>query len=63
MDLIAHEQDSLFVITTGDNVYNDGIASDADPLFAQTVTNIYAGASLQVPWYAPGGGGGAGWRC
>ena len=52
MDKIAHEQDSLFVVTTGDNVYNDGIASDADPLFAQTVTNIYDGASLNIPWYA-----------
>jgi tartrate-resistant acid phosphatase type 5 len=40
-----------FVISTGDNIYDDGIANTSDPLFKECFTNIYTAQSLQKPWY------------
>ena len=52
MGQVAHALGAQFVISTGDNVYNTGISSAADPLFRATFTDIYRAPSLAVPWYA-----------
>lgn len=40
-----------FVISTGDNFYDDGIISPYDSQFQDSFTNIYTAPSLQKPWY------------
>ncbi|CAH2045825.1 unnamed protein product [Thlaspi arvense] len=40
-----------FVISTGDNFYDDGIISPHDSQFEDSFTNIYTASSLQKPWY------------
>lgn len=40
-----------FVISTGDNFYDDGIISPYDSQFQDSFTGIYTASSLQKPWY------------
>ncbi|XP_057748588.1 purple acid phosphatase 17-like [Arachis stenosperma] len=40
-----------FVVSTGDNFYDDGLTSHHDPAFQQSFTNIYTAKSLQTQWY------------
>lgn len=40
-----------FVISTGDNFYDNGVASVDDPQWETSFENIYTGNFLQVPWY------------
>lgn len=40
-----------FIISTGDNFYDNGVASVDDPLWESSFENIYTGNFLQVPWY------------
>uniref|UniRef100_A0A1J3JTU8 Purple acid phosphatase n=1 Tax=Noccaea caerulescens TaxID=107243 RepID=A0A1J3JTU8_NOCCA len=40
-----------FVISTGDNFYDDGIISPYDSQFQDSFTRIYTASSLQKPWY------------
>lgn len=40
-----------FVISTGDNFYDNGLKSVNDPAFQRSFTNIYTAKSLQKPWY------------
>jgi tartrate-resistant acid phosphatase type 5 len=40
-----------FVISTGDNFYEDGVASVADPKWRSSFEGVYAAKSLQIPWY------------
>ncbi len=40
-----------FIISTGDNFYDNGVASVDDPLWQSSFENIYTGNFLQVPWY------------
>jgi tartrate-resistant acid phosphatase type 5 len=51
MGLVGEKLDIDFVISTGDNIYDDGIANTSDPLFKECFTNIYTAESLQTPWY------------
>ncbi|PUZ45158.1 hypothetical protein GQ55_8G199800 [Panicum hallii var. hallii] len=51
MGLVGEKLDIDFVISTGDNIYDDGIANTSDPLFKECFTNIYTAQSLQKPWY------------
>ncbi|CAL4992703.1 unnamed protein product [Urochloa decumbens] len=51
MGLVGEKLDIDFVISTGDNIYDDGIANTSDPLFKECFTNIYTAESLQKPWY------------
>ncbi|KAL6842881.1 hypothetical protein ACP4OV_027194 [Aristida adscensionis] len=51
MGVVGEMLDIDFVISTGDNIYDDGIANTSDPLFKQCFTNIYTAESLQTPWY------------
>ena len=41
-----------FVISVGDNFYEDGVASITDPKWKTSFEDVYAAPSLQVPWRA-----------
>lgn len=43
--------DASFIISTGDNLYPDGVASIDDPLWNRSYEDIYHQFSLQKPWY------------
>lgn len=51
MGVVGQKLDIDFVISTGDNIYDDGIANTSDPLFKESFSNIYTANSLQKPWY------------
>lgn len=40
-----------FVISSGDNFYEDGLNGVNDPTFQHSFTNIYKAPSLQKTWY------------
>jgi len=42
---------ATFIVSLGDNFYEDGVASLHDPHWRQSFENVYAAAPLQVPWY------------
>ena len=41
-----------FIISTGDNIYPDGVASVQDPLWQASFENIFFQYALSRPWYA-----------
>jgi acid phosphatase len=41
-----------FVISTGDNFYDDGVTSVDDPQWKRTFEDVYTAPSLMIPWYA-----------
>jgi acid phosphatase len=41
-----------FVISVGDNFYEDGVASVDDPKWKTSFEDVYTAPSLQVPWHA-----------
>lgn len=51
MDQAAHQLDIEFVVTTGDNFYENGVASVNDPLIQSSFENVYTGPSLLVDWF------------
>ncbi|XP_057767612.1 purple acid phosphatase 17-like [Salvia miltiorrhiza] len=51
MGRIGEELDIDFVISTGDNFYDNGLQGETDPNFVESFTNIYTAKSLQKPWY------------
>ncbi|GKV27279.1 hypothetical protein SLEP1_g36466 [Rubroshorea leprosula] len=51
MGLVGEKLDIDFVISTGDNFYDDGLTGVDDPAFQQSFTNIYTSPSLQKQWY------------
>jgi tartrate-resistant acid phosphatase type 5 len=46
----AHALDARFVISVGDNFYEDGVTSVDDPAWQKSFENVYDAPSLQVPW-------------
>ena len=40
-----------FVISVGDNFYEDGVRSSSDPQWRSSFEDVYSARSLQVPWY------------
>ncbi|CAI8595076.1 unnamed protein product [Vicia faba] len=52
MGYIGEKLNIDFVISTGDNFYDDGLTSDRDPNFEESFSKIYTAKSLQKPWYA-----------
>jgi acid phosphatase len=42
---------SRCVFSVGDNFYEDGVQSAADPQWQTSFENIYTAGALQVPWY------------
>jgi tartrate-resistant acid phosphatase type 5 len=51
MGSVGKELNIDFVVSTGDNFYDDGLTAVDDPAFAQSFTDIYTAQSLQKPWY------------
>jgi len=43
--------DVSFILSTGDNLYPDGVASIDDPLWNRSYEDVYHQFSLQKPWY------------
>ncbi|GER53768.1 purple acid phosphatase 17 [Striga asiatica] len=52
MGRIGEELDIDFVVSTGDNFYDNGLKGENDPLFLDSFTNIYTAKSLQKQWFA-----------
>ncbi|KAM0936283.1 putative Acid phosphatase, Peroxidase [Dioscorea sansibarensis] len=52
MGKIGEELDINFVISTGDNFYEDGLQGVYDNQFQQSFTDIYTANSLQKQWYS-----------
>jgi acid phosphatase len=40
-----------FILSTGDNFYEDGVRSVTDSQWQTSFERIYSGPSLQIPWY------------
>ena len=51
MAKIGDQVDPDFIISTGDNFYEDGLTGVDDPAFEESFSNIYLGPSLQKQWY------------
>jgi acid phosphatase len=51
MEHVASDTAVQFVISTGDNFYNDGVSSADDPLWSEAFENVYTGPGLDVPWF------------
>ncbi|XP_041013969.1 purple acid phosphatase 3-like isoform X2 [Juglans microcarpa x Juglans regia] len=51
MGVVAEKLDIDFVISTGDNFYEDGLKGVLDPEFHESFINIYDSPSLQKQWY------------
>jgi tartrate-resistant acid phosphatase type 5 len=51
MALAAKATNARFVISTGDNFYNDGVASANDPQWQTSFENVYRDPALQIPWH------------
>ncbi|CAL5339084.1 unnamed protein product [Camellia sinensis] len=52
MGIIGEKLDIDFVISTGDNFYEDGLMGINDPAFYDSFSNIYTAPSLQKTWYS-----------
>lgn len=52
MGKIGEGLDIDFVISTGDNFYDNGLEGVHDPAFRESFTNIYTARSLQKRWYS-----------
>lgn len=52
MGEIGAELDIDFVISTGDNFYENGLTGVDDTAFEESFTNIFTAKSLQKQWYA-----------
>lgn len=52
MGRIGEKLDIDFVVSTGDNFYDNGLTGDDDSTFEDSFTNIYTANSLQKPWYS-----------
>lgn len=52
MGRIGQKLDIDFVVSTGDNFYDDGLKAVNDPAFRESFSEIYTHKSLQKPWYS-----------
>ena len=52
MGKVGEKLDIDFVISTGDNFYDNGLIGDHDTAFEESFTNIYTAESLQKQWYS-----------
>ncbi|XP_048318826.2 purple acid phosphatase 17 [Ziziphus jujuba] len=52
MGKVGEKLDIDFVVSTGDNFYEDGLKGIGDPAFEESFTKIYTAKSLQKPWYS-----------
>jgi acid phosphatase len=51
MSRAAERMKAGFVISVGDNFYEDGVKSVTDPHWQNSFEKVYAAPSLQVPWW------------
>ncbi|CAM8881993.1 unnamed protein product [Rhodiola kirilowii] len=51
MGIVGKKLDIDFVVSTGDNFYDNGLKGVNDPAFEESFTNIYTSQSLQKQWY------------
>lgn len=51
MGIIGEKLDIDFVISTGDNFYENGLTGVDDDAFFDSFVNIYTSPSLHKPWY------------
>ncbi|KAK8567399.1 hypothetical protein V6N13_105368 [Hibiscus sabdariffa] len=51
MGIIGEKLDIDFIISTGDNFYDNGLTGVDDPAFHESFTDIYTAPSLQKQWY------------
>ena len=51
MAIAAKDLDAKFIISVGDNFYNNGVASTDDPQWQSSFEKVYSAPSLQVPWH------------
>ncbi|KAI9384296.1 hypothetical protein POPTR_012G042200v4 [Populus trichocarpa] len=52
MGRIGEKLDIDFVVSTGDNFYDDGLIGEQDKAFEESFTQIYTAKSLQKQWYS-----------
>lgn len=52
MGRAATEVGSRFVVSTGDNFYENGVQSAQDPQWLSSFEDVYTAPALQTPWYA-----------
>jgi acid phosphatase len=50
MAVAAEAIQAKFIVSVGDNFYEDGVKSVDDPQWLTSFENVYAAQSLQVPW-------------
>ena len=50
MALSAKASDARFIISVGDNFYEDGVVSASDPQWQTSFEKVYHDPALQVPW-------------
>jgi tartrate-resistant acid phosphatase type 5 len=63
MGKTAHDMGASFVISVGDNFYEDGVASVNDVQWRESFEDVYTARSLQVPWYSILGNHDYHWNC
>ena len=51
MGRAAHQLEADFIVSTGDNIYPNGVASVYDPLWKRNFEDIYTSFSLMTDWY------------
>lgn len=51
MGRIGEKLDINFVVSTGDNFYDNGLSGEDDPAFEESFSKIYTAQSLQKQWY------------
>jgi tartrate-resistant acid phosphatase type 5 len=51
MGVVAQNIGARFVISVGDNFYEDGVKSLADDHWKKSFENVYTAPSLRVPWH------------
>jgi len=52
MGKVGEKLDIDFVVSTGDNFYDNGLISEHDNAFVESFTKIYTAKSLQKQWYS-----------
>jgi tartrate-resistant acid phosphatase type 5 len=50
MGTAARDMDAKFIISVGDNFYENGVASVDDPQWQTSFEKVYSASSLQIPW-------------
>ncbi len=51
METTAAAYKTRFIVSVGDNFYDDGVKSTSDPQWRSSFEDVYTGAHLQTPWY------------